>query len=182
MYEAWDRGKGAGARSGTSPVSEFPSTMPDLPSISFLRGSDIAQSAPVSPHIKGGGLCCFWRRHSAWIGHHCGMSEAAQSPCGLIAATLFLALAPGRERSNSRSKHLLGSRGELFHHLDVHISADVPQRYNRTRASTSSARRVCGTAGSPLPARLPRSRPSSSPQEAPVTRHVSLSTNAQRAV
>lgn len=39
---------GGGARPGTSPSWDFPSTLSDLPSISFLRGSDIAQSSLVS--------------------------------------------------------------------------------------------------------------------------------------
>lgn len=87
MFEAWGRGKGAVLESGTSPAWDFPSTLPDLPSISFLRGSDIAQSAPVS--LYSWGPSAVSRDVTLpGLGTTVGMSEAAQSPCGLIAATL----------------------------------------------------------------------------------------------
>lgn len=44
--------EGGGARSGTSPAWGFPSKISDLPSISFLRGNDIAQSGLARPHDR----------------------------------------------------------------------------------------------------------------------------------
>lgn len=140
--------EGGGARSGTSPVWGLPSTTSDLPSVSFLRSSDIAQSGLARPHNRS--LCLLWRRHPAWIGHHRRDVKGGPITVRSHRCCTFMALAPGGKKINLAAQACPWAHCELFHHPSVGISADGRRRYDRTRAST---RRPEGSVSPGIPAR-----------------------------
>lgn len=108
--------------------------MPDLPSISFLRGSDIAQYVLLCSH-NGSPSAASGDVILPGLGTTVGMSKAAQSPCGLIAATLLSPWPLDGRDYTSRRKHLRGriancfiTRAWVFHLTDVNdTTAHEPQ-------------------------------------------------------
>lgn len=144
-----------------------------LPSITFLRSSDIAQSGLARPHNRS--LCLLWRRYPAWIGHYRRDVKGGPITVRSYRSYTFMALAPGRQKINLAAQASPWAYCGLFHHpavARVGISADEPQRYDRTRSLNSSARGVC-VAWHPCPPAFPVRGHPPGPQEASVTRQVS---------
>lgn len=146
--------------------------MSDLPSISFLRGSDIAQYGLLRPH--NGSLCCLWRRHPAWIGHHRWDAKGGPITVRSHRCYTFMALTPGRKGLHLATQASPWAHCELFHHPSVGIPADRTSAIQPAHEPQLVGPKVLVSPRIPAPQSFPRSRPPHGPQEAPVTRHVSL--------
>lgn len=170
-WGSWQRG---GARSGTSPAWGLPSTTSDLPSITFLRSSDIAQSGLARPHNRS--LCLLWRRHPAWIGHH--RRDVKGGPITVRSHRSYTFYGPGPwkgRKINLAAQASPWAHCGLFHHpgvARVGISADGTSTIRPHTSLNSSARGVC-VAWHPCPPAFPVRGHPQRPQEASVTRQVS---------
>lgn len=150
VYEAWDRGKGA----VLDPAVPRPGASPPRCQICQASRSCAAVTSPnpvlcVSSQRQNGSLCCLWRRHPAWIGHHRGDTKGGPITVRSHHCYALVAPAPGRKGLYLATQASPWAHCELFHHPSVDISADGRQRYNRNEPQLVGPKVLCRLASLP---------------------------------